>query len=104
MTSKIYEISVYRALGVKKFDIVKQYLVEILITMTFSSLTLYLIATLLIKEIQNVLIGSANYFLISFEGVLIGVVIIYSIGLVGLIPISRLLSKSPAQILSDYDI
>jgi ABC-type lipoprotein export system ATPase subunit len=104
MTSKIYEISVYRALGVKKFDIVKQYLVEILMTMTFSSLALYLIATLLIKEIQNVLIGSANYFLVSFEGVLIGVVIIYSIGLVGLIPISRLLSKSPAQILSDYDI
>lgn len=104
MTSRIYEISVYRALGVKKFDIVKQYLVEILITMTFSSLTLYLIATLLIKEIQNVLIGSANYFLVSLEGVLIGVIIIYSIGLVGLIPISRLLSKSPAQILSDYDI
>ena len=104
MTSKIYEISVYRALGVKKYDIVKQYLVEILITMTFSSLILFLIATLLIKEIQNVLIGSANYFLVSLEGVLIGVIIIYSIGLVGLIPISRLLSKSPAQILSDYDI
>jgi len=104
MTSKIYEISVYRALGVKKYDIVKQYVVEILMTMTFSSLTFYLIATLLIRETQNLLIGSANYFLVSFEGVMIGVLLIYSIGLVGLIPISRLLSKSPAQILSDYDI
>ncbi|MDO9628809.1 MAG: ABC transporter ATP-binding protein/permease [Acholeplasmataceae bacterium] len=104
MTSKIYEISVYRALGVKKYDIIKQYVAEILVTMTFSSLTFFLISTLIIKETQNLLIGSANYFLVSTEGVLIGVLLIYSIGLVGLIPISRLLSKSPAQILSQYDI
>ncbi len=104
MTSKIYEISVYRALGVKKFDITKQYIVEILVTMTFSSLVFYLISTFFINEIQNLLIGSANYFLVSFEGIMIGVALIYVIGLVGLLPITRLLSKSPAQILSQYDI
>lgn len=104
MTSKIYEISVYRALGVKRFDITKQYVAEIFVTMTFSSLVFYFISTFLINEIQKALIGSANYFLISFEGIMIGVGIIYIIGLVGLLPISRLLTKSPAQILSQYDI
>jgi hypothetical protein len=72
--------------------------------MTFSSLVFFSSQRFIINEIQNLLIGSANYFLVSFEGIMIGVGFIYIIGLVGLLPISRLLSKSPAQILSHYDI
>lgn len=104
MTSEIYKISVYRALGVSKLDIVKQYIIEILVTMTFSSLVVFLISTLLISDIQNLLVGSGNYFLVTFGGIMLGVGLIYSIGFVGLIPITRLLSKSPSQILSQYDI
>jgi len=104
MTQKVYEISVFRAIGVGRFDIAKKYIAEIFVTMTFSSLLFYVATTYVIDALQNYLAGRANYFLVDFNSFMIGVLLIYTIGLVGLIPIATLLKKNPSQLLSQYDI
>jgi putative ABC transport system permease protein len=104
ITSKVYEISIYRALGVKKIDLMKQYISEIIVIFTFSSLLSYILTTVIIQEVQDYLIGSANYFLVSIEGFIIGFFLIYLIASVGLIPIFKILRKPPANLLSQYDI
>jgi putative ABC transport system permease protein len=104
ITSKVYELSIYRALGVKKIDLMKQYISEIIVTLSFSSILFYILTTIIVDEVQNYLIGSANYFLISKEGFIIGFLLIYLIGSIGLIPIIKILRKPPAHLLSQYDI
>lgn len=104
MTQKVYEISVLRAIGVGKFDITKKYIAEIFVTMTFSSLLFYILMTYVIQVLQSYLAGRANYFLVDVRSFSLGVLLIYVIGLVGLIPITALLKKNPSQLLSQYDI
>jgi putative ABC transport system permease protein len=104
MTANIYEISIYRALGVKKRDISKRFIAETLVTLTFSSTICYAVGTYVLAKIDLAVLLQANYFLVTPLSIVSGLLIIYMIGLVGVIPIYRLLRKSPAQILSYYDI
>ncbi|MCR3906335.1 MAG: ATP-binding cassette domain-containing protein [Tenericutes bacterium] len=104
MTANIYEISVYRALGVKKRDITKRFVAETFVILTFSSTICYAIGTYVLAKIDLAVLLQANYFLVTPMSIISGLLIIYFIGMVGVIPIYRLLKKSPAQILSYYDI
>ncbi|MDI6452890.1 ABC transporter ATP-binding protein/permease [Peloplasma aerotolerans] len=104
IASQIHEISIYRALGVKKIDIFKKYLVETFVRLTASSVLSYLLFTIFLDRIDHTLIGQSYYFLVTTWGVIIGIGLIYLIGLVGMIPIFMLLRKSPAQLLGYYDI
>jgi len=104
LISRIYEVSVYRALGVSKFDIRKMFVVEILLITTLTSLVGYLIMTYLLLRLQGVVDDFVEIFHISFFSLTGGIVLIYVVNLVsGLIPISNLLRKTPAEILSKYD-
>lgn len=104
LLSRIYEVSVYRALGVGKFDVHKMFAVEILLISTLTSLFGYLITNYVLLRIQWL---SEDYFdviSVSIVSLIGGLVIIYLVNLVsGLIPVANLLRKTPAQILSDYD-
>jgi ABC-type antimicrobial peptide transport system permease subunit len=104
LISRIYEVSVYRALGVSKFDIRKMFVVEILLITTLTSLVGYLIMTYLLLRLQGMVDNFVEVFYISFLSLTGGIVLIYVVNLVsGLIPISNLLRKTPAEILSKYD-
>lgn len=104
LISRIYEVSVYRALGVSKFDIKKMFAIEILLITTLTSLVGYLIMTYLLLRVQAVVDDFVEVFHISFLSLLSGILIIYIVNLVaGLIPVSNLLRKTPAEILSKYD-
>ncbi|MDR4969243.1 MAG: FtsX-like permease family protein, partial [Acholeplasmataceae bacterium] len=105
MVSRIYEISVYRALGMKKTEIFFSFMIEILILSTVTSLIGYGIATIGLIQSSNTLIGMFRAFLVTPLTILIGIIILYLINLIGgMFPIFLLLRKTPAQILAQYDI
>ncbi|MBU1094762.1 MAG: ABC transporter ATP-binding protein/permease [Firmicutes bacterium] len=105
MISRIYEISVYRALGMKKSELFISFLVEILIISTITSLIGFAIASYGISLASDTLLGQFRIFLVTPLTVLIGIIVVYGINILGgMIPIMLLLRKTPAQILSQYDI
>ncbi len=105
MLKRIYEIGVYRALGVKRLDITKMFWFEILIITTFSSLigyTLLFFFLRFINEQTREFIEIMNLSAFTFFG---GIALIYIINSVfGLLPLFRVLRKTPAEIHSAYDL
>ncbi len=105
LSSRMYEVSVYRALGATKNDIRKLFVIEITIISTISSLIGYLIMVFLLIQSQNQVIEYVQvlyYSLVSFG---LGIISLYIINIFfGLLPVNILLLKTPANILSQYDI
>ncbi len=105
MIGRIYEVSVYRALGVKRKDIFRSFLVEIFVLTTISTLIGYFFMTLIFARLQRGLFGELNFFYVHPISTFIGALIVYLLNFAaGMIPIYFLLRKTPAQILSQYDI
>ncbi len=105
MLKRIYEIGVYRAIGVRRRDVVKLFMIEILMLTTFTSLIGYLGMRYALNYIDRVTGEIAQIFNLSALTFVGGILMIYLINLVfGLLPLFRLLRKTPAQILSSYDL
>lgn len=105
LISRIYEISVYRALGVRKNEIFRSFIVEIMVLTTLSALVGYILASVAIGRLQDGLLGQLNLFKITPLTFVAGLILMYGINiLAGLFPVYMLLRKTPAQILSQYDI
>ncbi|KFZ27438.1 MAG: Macrolide export ATP-binding/permease protein MacB [Candidatus Izimaplasma bacterium HR2] len=104
LISRIYEVSVYRALGVAKKDILKMFITEIILITTITSLVGYIAMTYLLMNLQGVVEDFVEVFHISFFSITGGILLIYVINIIsGLLPVSNLLRKTPAEILSKYD-
>jgi ABC-type lipoprotein export system ATPase subunit/ABC-type antimicrobial peptide transport system permease subunit len=104
LLSRIYEVSVYRSLGVTKGDIRKMFTIETIFITTLTSLIGYLVVTGLLYRIQ--IMGEDFFDIITITplSIVAGIVIIYVTNIVfGLIPVSNLLRKTPAEIMSRYD-
>jgi ABC-type antimicrobial peptide transport system permease subunit len=104
LSSKIQEIGILRALGVAKFEIVIEYITDTFVKLTASSILGYGLVTIFIDQIDQALVGGSYYFLVTFASVFIGIFLIYIIAFIGLIPLFRLLKKTPAQLINYYDI
>jgi ABC-type lipoprotein export system ATPase subunit len=104
MLSRIYEISVYRALGMKKSSIMRGFTAELLVVTTTTTLIGYSFASLLILNFQSIsYLKSIAY--INGSSFILGILMVYIINLVfGRISIRRQLSKTPAELLSNYDM
>jgi len=101
LASRIYEIGVYRALGVKKSNIYKIFSIEIIIITLISSGFGVLFITSVINEVNSfVNIVHYPWYVTIFS---IGFLLICNV-LVGMIPIFNLLRLTPSQILTKYDI
>lgn len=99
--SQIYEIGVYRALGIRKVNIYLIFMSEIIILTTISAVLGNGLVSWIIFQLKKTL--TEIYFpwylpFMSF-GFMLGVNI-----LVGLLPVWNLLRLTPSQILSKYDI
>ncbi len=104
LISRIYEVSVYRALGVTKGDIRKIFVTEVIIVTSITSLIGYLVTTFVLLRIQLIAEDFFQFIHITTYSLLGGILIIYLINIFsGLIPVSNLLRKTPAEILSKYD-
>ena len=105
MVSRIYEISVYRALGMKKSEIFISFLVEILILSTISSAIGFILSSIAMFEASQSFFGQFRLFIVNPLTIIVGVLIVYGVNVLGgMFPIFMLLRKTPAQIISQYDI
>ncbi|MFW5892682.1 MAG: ATP-binding cassette domain-containing protein [Bacillota bacterium] len=105
MMRRIYEIGVYRSLGVKRLDIIKIFLLEIVLMTTVSSVLGYLGMSYVLNQLIEASDRMIDIFNVSFFTVAGGLLIIYLINsLFGLLPLFGLLRKTPAQIQSVYDL
>lgn len=103
MIQRIYEIGVYRALGVPKRDIYKVFGVEITLITLFTSFVGWgIISYIFLKSLKSLVYESLYYSWPLAFVVLLGIWLINL--LVGLLPVNTLLRKTPAEIITKYDI
>ena len=102
--SRIKEIGVLRAIGVKKLDIYRMFLGEILAITTCSSMLGLAFMTYILNGMQNIpFIG--RMFIINITTVLISILIVYLFNIiVGLMPLHGVLKRTPANILARHDV
>lgn len=104
LLSRIYEVSVYRALGAKKRDLKKLFFIETLIITTLTSLVGYILVSFVIHRIQLASNGLVDVIKITPVSFIAGMILIYIVNIIsGMIPITSLLRQTPSQIMSRYD-
>ncbi|MCI8519555.1 MAG: ABC transporter permease [Clostridia bacterium] len=102
--SRIKEIGVLRAVGVKKQDIYKMFVGEILAITTLSGVPGAVLMTYILETLSKVPYMS-RMFEINLQTVLISITIAYVCNIVfGLMPLFNILRKTPAKILARHDI
>lgn len=105
LTKRQYDIAIMRAIGVYKRDIFRAFCAEIFILTTISTMVGYGLGTYAFSLLSDSLLGELNFFKVTLVSVVGGIIAAYVINLIaGLLPVWRLLRKTPAQILSDYDM
>lgn len=105
MVSRIYEIAVYRALGMKKQELFTSFLIEIMILTTVTSIVGFVTSSYLLIRANETIIGDFRVFVVNPLTIILGVIIVYVINIFGgMFPVVLLLRKTPAQILAQYDI
>ena len=102
--SRIKEIGIYRAIGVKKTDIYKTFLGEIVAITTVSSLAGIVAASYVLYQLCQIpAIESA--FAFGPLTVVAALLTVYAFNaVVGLIPVAMTMRKTPAAILSRHDV
>ena len=102
--SRIKEVGTLRAIGVKKSDIYKMFLGEILAITIVASIPGWLLMNYVVYKLQNIQVVS-NMFICNPQTVLISLVIIFAFNVVfGLLPVMHTLVKRPAAILARTDV
>lgn len=102
--SRIKEVGIYRAIGVKKADIYKMFLGEILVITTITGVTGILFMSSILNEVTKISFFQ-SMFVVDARVVLISIVLVYAFNaFVGLMPIRQTIKKTPAQILSRNDV
>ena len=102
--SRIKEIGIYRAIGVKKTDIYKMFLGEIIAITTVSSLVGIIVLSYIFYHLCQISMIAQMF---AINPVVIGgaVIIVYVFNsIVGLIPVFNTMRKTPAAILSRHDV
>lgn len=102
--SRIKEIGIYRAIGVKKTDIYKMFLGEIFAITTVSSLVGIGIMIYILSKLSSISYMSS---MIALNPVVIGgaILTVYLFNsIVGLIPVFTTMRKTPAAILARHDV
>ena len=102
--SRIREVGVYRAIGVKKFDIYKMFSGEIMAITTMAGLPGFLFMAFVLSKLSKVTYFS-DIFLINPPVIFVCLVLVYGLNLLfGLLPVWKTIRKTPAEILSRNDI
>lgn len=102
--SRVKEIGVYRAIGVKKSDVYRMFAGEILAITTIAGLPGFLLMAYVAYKLAGMVYFS-DMFLVNPVILLICLVLIYGLNLLfGLLPVFRTIRKTPAAILSRADV
>lgn len=102
--SRIKEVGIYRAIGVKRFDIYKMFSGEILAITTLACLPGVFITSFILHELSSISYFAAHY-LVNPLTIIITIILIYGFNLlVGLLPVMNVMRQTPADILARKDI
>ena len=102
--SRIKEVGVYRAIGVKKRDIYKMFSGEILAITTIASIPGFLFMSFIITRLMRVTYLRDMYMMNSWI-MIICLIVIFGLNVIfGLMPVWRTIRKTPAAILSRTDV
>ena len=102
--SRIKEVGIYRAIGVKKLDIYKMFISESFAISTLASLPGVLFMSYCLHVLSDINYIGRNYVMNVYVMVLC-IVIMYVFNIiVGLIPVFNTIRKSPARILSGKEV
>ena len=102
--SRVKEVGILRAIGVKKSDIYKMFAGEIIAITTVASVTGILFMTYILYNLANIEFISSMY-MVNIITILVSIILFYVFNLlVGLLPVFMTMRKTPAQILSRQDI
>lgn len=103
--NRIREVGIYRAIGVTKKNMRFRFAVETGVVVACSVMVGFLFATIVIKYILHVstLAGKLFYFPLWYAAIVLAFLFVVCI-ICGMIPLIRLLRRTPAEILAKYDI
>ena len=102
--SRIKEIGIYRAIGVKKSDIYKMFTSESIAITSLASVPGVLFMSYCLHVISGISFVANNY-VINFYVVILCIVIIYLFNIIiGLIPVFNTMRKTPSMILSSHQV
>ena len=102
--SRIKEIGIYRGVGVKKIDIYKMFMGEIIAITTLASVPGLIFSAYVLKVLSTIK-QLNNVFLVAPKTVIISIVFIYIFNLaIGLFPVFNVVRKRPATILARHDL
>ncbi len=102
--SRIKEVGIYRAIGVKKRDIYKMFTGEIIAITTIAGVPGLILMAYFLSILSNIKYLS-SYIMITPFLVILAIIFVYLFNLlIGLIPIYNTIRKRPAEILARYDV
>ena len=102
--SRVKEVGIYRAIGVKKKDIYIMFAGEIIAITSLTSLVGIIICAYIMKVLTNITYMQ-SMIMVNIPTILVAVIICYGFNLlVGLIPVFATLRKTPAAILARTDL
>ena len=102
--SRIKEIGILRAIGIKKKDIYKMFAGETIAITTLASVPGIILMAYILKSLSQITYFS-RIFLVNIWSIIVTIIFIYVFNLIiGLLPVYRVVRKTPAQILSRHDI
>ena len=102
--SRIKEVGIYRAIGLKKSDIYKMFAGEILAITTIASILGISFMTYILYSVSSIEFIK-NLFMVNIFTYLISIILVYVFNLFfGLLPVFNTIRKTPAQILARFDV
>lgn len=105
MFSRIYQIGLYRVLGVRRKEIVNSFLVEIILITTITSLIGYIVSFNLFETLSQITLVSGVSLTTSVFTFLGGILFMYLFYIIiGLLPVFNLLRLTPSELITKYDI
>ena len=102
--SRIKEIGIYRGVGVKKIDIYKMFMGEIIAITTLASVPGLIFSAYVLKVLSTIK-QLSSVFLVTPKTVIISIIFVYLFNLIiGLLPVFNVVRKRPATILARHDL
>ena len=102
--SRVKEIGIFRAIGVKKIDIYKMFYGEIFAITTLASIPGLLFMSYVLYNLSSIRFLS-RMFVVNPITILIAIILVYLFNLIiGLVPVFNVIRKTPASILSRSDL
>lgn len=105
LLSRIYDIALYRALGVRKREIYKMFSIEIFLRTTLSATIGYFLTIILLTQAQSSVDQYVRFVNYQIGFTMIGLVALYlSLLIFGLLPVALEMRRTPANMFKKYDL